>query len=222
MDDLRKRSFFHRNSLSIVFLALFAASLAGQAVTGCAEYNDFLREHGSGPVTLGNYFASGHFLQATFENWESEFLQMALFVVFTVFLRQRGSSESKKPGDETIDRSSLEPIPGSPWPVRKGGIFLAVYRNSLSIALALLFALSFALHWYGSWIDHLQREALSGGQPLTFGGFACSGKLWFESFQNWQSEFLSVFAIVFLSIYLRQAGSPQSKKVNAPHADTGV
>ncbi|MDB5197726.1 MAG: hypothetical protein JWP88_2097, partial [Flaviaesturariibacter sp.] len=48
-----------------------------------------------------------------------------------------------------------------------------------------------------------------------------NSRLWFESFQNWQSEFLSVFAIVVFSVFLRQEGSAQSKPVDAPDGETG-
>ena len=48
-----------------------------------------------------------------------------------------------------------------------------------------------------------------------------TSQFWFESFQNWQSEFLSVGAMVVLSIFLRQRGSPESKPVDSPHSETG-
>ena len=48
-----------------------------------------------------------------------------------------------------------------------------------------------------------------------------SSQFWFESFQNWQSEFLAIAAMVVLSIHLRQRGSPESKPVDAPHSQTG-
>jgi hypothetical protein len=196
-------------------------SLSGQVYTGWKEHNEFLSNYDQPAITLGGYFKSGHFLQATFENWESEFLQMALFVVFTIFLRQQGSSESKKCDEGSIDPSELQPKKDSPWPVKKGGIILSVYKHSLSIVLFLLFILSFVLHWYGSWIDFNEQQYLEQKPQLPFLSFIENKKLWFESFQNWQSEFLSIFAIIFLSIYLRQIGSSQSKAVNASNSKTG-
>jgi hypothetical protein len=89
------RDFIRKNSLSIVFLILFLCSLAGQFFTGYSHYNEDLHEDGQQSVGYAAYFHSGHFIQATFENWESEFLQMALFVLLTIWLRQKGSSESK-------------------------------------------------------------------------------------------------------------------------------
>jgi hypothetical protein len=168
------------------------------------------------------YISSGHFIQATFENWESEFLQMALFVLLTVSLRQKGSSESKKMDEpEEVDR---EPSPNrrdAPWPVHKGGMLLNIYKHSLSIVLALLFVLSFVIHLSGSLKDENEQLVLKGLPPETIGQYLGESRFWFESFQNWQSEFLSVFAIVVLSIFLREKGSPQSKPVDAPNDETG-
>ncbi|HYG49934.1 MAG TPA: DUF6766 family protein, partial [Flavobacteriales bacterium] len=109
----------------------------------------------------------------------------------------------------------------SPWAVRKGGIWLWIYCYSLSLALLFLFLLSFFLHWYGSWIDFNEKQLLEGKQPEEMLAYIGNKKFWFESFQNWQSEFISIFSIVFLSIFLRQKGSSQSKKVNDPHWKTG-
>jgi hypothetical protein len=215
----KKNSFFRKNGLSIIFLLLTVISLAFQAVTGWHEYNDFLDEHHQPHVKLSHYFSSGHFLQATFENWESEFLQMALFVILTVSLRQEGSSESKGLDEPSIEHSDLKAKKDSPWPVKKGGIWLSGYKYSLSIVLTLLFLLSFFLHWYGSWIDYNEKQILDQLPPMEFIPYIEKSKFWFESFQNWQSEFLSVFTIIYLSIYLRQWGSSQSKPVNMAHDD---
>lgn len=222
---MRKKSkpgFFFRNGLSLVFALLMLASITGQVLTGWREHNDELLQHGSVPKSIGQYLVSGHFLQATFENWESEFLQMALFVVFTVFLYQKGSSESNPIGEpDEQKRNELQPKADSPWPVKKGGIALAIYKHSLSISLFLLFAASFMIHWYGSWKDYNEKQVLEAQQVKSFIAYLYETKFWFESFQNWQSEFLSVLAIILLSVYLREKGSSQSKPVNAPHHETG-
>jgi len=215
------RKFFRENGLSVVFLLLFVFALAGQILTGHAEYNKEQTEDGAPTITLGSYLSSGHFIQATFENWESEFLQMALFVVLTISLRQRGSSESKDFEPEEADREPSAKRKGAPWPVRKGGIILKLYKHSLTIALFLLFIFSFVIHLYGSLKDENHLLKLKGEAPENLVDFLGSSRFWFESFQNWQSEFLSVFAIVILSIYLRQIGSPQSKPVDAPNSETG-
>jgi hypothetical protein len=216
------RKFIRNNSLSLVFFLLFVFTLAGQFFSGYAEHNKERKEEGQPALALSNYISSGHFIQATFENWESEFLQMALFVVLTISLRQKGSSESKKcEGKEEVDREPSAKRKDAPWPVRKGGIVLKLYKNSLSIALALLFILSFVLHFYGSLKNENADLALKGLPPETAGHYFTASRFWFESFQNWQSEFLSVFAIVILSVFLRQKGSPQSKPVDAPNYETG-
>lgn len=223
MFPLKKKeySYLYRNGLIVVFLFLFLISLVGQSYNGWIEFNDFLSDYKQPPVTYGYYLHSGHFIQATFENWESEFLQMALFVILTIFLRQQGSSESKSCDEPIVDLAELKPHSHSPWPVKKGGIWLAVYKHSLSIALLSIYLISFVLHWYGSWLNYNLEQGLKHKPLETFLQYGASSRLWFESFQNWQSEFLSVFAIIFLSIYLRQMGSSQSKKVNASYADTG-
>lgn len=95
---------FHENGLSIVLFVLFFLSLVGQYFTGYSEYNDERRAHGENAVSYTQYFGEGHFIKAVFENWESEFLQMGAYVLLTIFLFQKGSSESKTPGTtERID-----------------------------------------------------------------------------------------------------------------------
>ncbi len=216
------KKFFRNNGLSIVFFLLFVISLIGQIFTGWKEHNNDRQEEGLPAIEMTAYFSSGHFSQATFENWESEFLQMALFVILTISLRQKGSSESKGfDGNEPVDRQPSKRRKDVPWPVRKGGWILAVYKRSLSIALLLLFLISFILHLCGSLKDENEQLLGKGLPPETLGHHLQSSRFWFESFQNWQSEFLSVFAIVVLSVFLRQQGSPQSKPVDAPDAETG-
>ncbi len=215
------KQFWRNNSLSIVFVALFLLALAGQIMTGFKEHNKELTEEGQTPVPMSTYLSSGHFLQATFENWESEFLQMALFVLLTVSLRQKGSSESKKFEPEEIDREPDPKRKDTPRPVRKGGLILSLYKSSLSLVLTVLFLLSFAVHMYGSLKDENEQLIAKGLPPESFTSPIGSSRCWFESYQNWQSEFLSVFAIVILSIYLRQKGSPQSKPVDASNSETG-
>lgn len=214
----RKEGFWRKNGLSMVFLLFFVFTMIAQAVTGFKQYNEELHDKGAPAVTFGHYLGTGHFIEATFENWESEFLQMALFVVLTACLYQRGSSESNDPDE----KESPTPVTAaSPWPVRRGGLVGRLYANSLSIALFTLFLFSFLLHWLGSWENYNTMQALEGKTRATFFGYFVNSKLWFESFQNWQSEFLSVFAMVVLSIFLRQKGSAQSKPVEAPDSQTG-
>lgn len=216
------KKFLRNNGLSICFFLLFTVSFAGQILFGFVEHNKELLEDGVPKINLFSYFSTGHFIESTFENWESEFLQMALLVVLTIFLQQKGSSESKDlDKQEEVDREPSAKRKNVPWPVKKGGWMLAVYKHSLSIALFLLFFLSMAAHFYGSLKDENEQLALKGLPLETASAYIIDSRFWFESFQNWQSEFLSVFAIVIFSIYLRQIGSSQSKPVDAPHMQTG-
>jgi hypothetical protein len=216
------KKFIKNNGLSITFLGIFILTILAQVHFGLLEHNRELTEDGGSAQSLGQYLSSGHFLESTFENWESEFLQMGMFVLLTIFLMEKGSSESKKfDGTDTVDREPDPNRPGAPWPVKKGGFVLWVYKRSLTLAFFLLFIISFVLHFYGSLKDENDINALRG-QPLqTAGQFIGDSKFWFESFQNWQSEFLSIYAMIVLSIYLRQKGSSQSKPVDAPHSETG-
>lgn len=216
-----RNSFFYNNGLSIVFLAMAIVALGAQTFYGWRVFNDFLKEYHLAGISFLQYFGTGHFLQSTFENWESEFLQMTLFILLTIFLKQKGSSESKKmSGVEEVDRKP-QSHDKAPWPVKAGGFVLAVYKHSLSLALMALFLFSFYLHWFGSNRDYNFEQDLKGAPTENMVAYLANPRLWFESFQNWQSEFLSVFAIIFLSIYLREYGSPQSKPVDAPNEETG-
>jgi hypothetical protein len=220
------RRIFRDNGLSIVlFLGFFLTLLIGQTLTGHQEYNSDQQEHGQPPVTYLEYLGTGHFLEATAENWESEFFQMGFYVVLTVFLYQKGSSESKEPGKkEAVDRDPRQSKnkKDAPWPVRQGGFILKLYENSLSIALFLFFLISFYFHAVGGAVEYNQ-EQLEHGRIEQFTTFQYMGtsRFWFESLQNWQSEFLAIFAMVVLTIFLRQKGSPESKPVDAPHSQTG-
>ena len=212
----------YENGLSIVLLFAFAALLWAQSYTGWKSYNQQQRDHGEPSVTYGKYLTTGHFVEATAENWESEFLQMALFVWLSMFLYQKGSSESKDPDKkEEVDREPDKRRKGAPWPVRKGGFILAVYKHSLCYSLFLLFLISFCMHWYGSMNEFNEEQMQKGQATETAMQYLGNSKLWFESFENWQSEFLSVFSIIVLSIFLRQQGSAQSKPVDAPNSETG-
>lgn len=216
------KKFLHNNGLSVVFIILFILSLGGQILTGFHHNNEELEEENKPPLSMSAYLHSGHFIQATFENWESEFLQMGLFVLLTISLRQKGSSESKSCDEpEEVDREPDPKKKNAPWPVKKGGIILKLYKNSLSIAFFILFILSFLLHLYGSLKDENEKRIAKGFASIPFHEYILKSRFWFESFQNWQSEFLSVFAIVIFSIFLRQKGSPQSKPVDAPDDETG-
>jgi hypothetical protein len=216
--------FWRRNGLSLTLFSLFALLLAGQLFAGWLNHNDELAAHGAPRVSLADYASSGAFVETTAENWESEFLQMFFYVVLTVFLYQRGSSESKpldKPSEVEEDPRLHRDKPDAPAPVRRGGWVLKLYENSLSLALFVLFAISFVLHACGGHAAYTAEQLQHGEPPSTLWQYVGSSRFWFESLQNWQSEFLAICAMVVLSIHLRQRGSPESKPVAAAHTDTG-
>jgi hypothetical protein len=219
------RRILRENGLSILLTLFLIVFLIGQAVTGMLEYNEDQREHGQATVDFVSYLGSSHFLEATMENWESEFLQMFAFVVLTACLFQKGSAESKKLDEkEPIDRDPRKSRnkKDAPWPVRKGGVVLTLYENSLSLAFLLLFLGSFALHAVGGAKEYNQHQLEHGNTvKVSTLEYIGTSRFWFESFQNWQSEFLSVAAMVVFSIFLRQRGSPESKPVDSPHSQTG-
>nr|WP_314499240.1 DUF6766 family protein [uncultured Chryseobacterium sp.] len=212
-------NFFYKNGLSIVVMSLFILFLGCQFITGWHVKNSELAEVKMPPLSLTEYFYSPHFMQATFENWESEFLQMGMYVLLTVALKQKGSAESKSLTEkEDVDRKPIA-HQNAPWAVKKGGIILAVYQHSLSIAFIILFLLSFIFHFKGSFNNYNEEQMEKHLQTVQWTDYLTDSQFWFESFQNWQSEFLAVGAIVLLSIWLREKGSPQSKPVDAPSDD---
>jgi len=218
------KSWLRHNGLSITVLSIFVVLLVGQCLTGWNSHNEERLQSGAAALSLGEYLSSGHFAEATSENWESEFLQMAAYVLLTVFLRQRGSAESKSfSGEEAVDRDPRRDRnkPDVPYPVRRGGWLLALYEWSLSLAFFIMFLLAFAWHVAGGLRLENDERALDGLAPTSLSDFLSSAEFWFQSLQNWQSEFLAVAAIVLLSIWLRQRGSPEPNPVSAPHAQTG-
>ena len=211
-------------SLTLTMLGLFAIFAAGQALTGWQAHNADLVEHGQMAMTLRSYLSAGHFWEAIFENWESEFLQMWAFVTFTTVLYQVGSPESRRPG--VVEPVDADPrrfthLADAPWPVRRGGWVLVVYEHSLGLALLMLFLVSWVGHALGGWTHYRVEETLHGRPAPALVEYLASSRFWFESFQNWQSEFLSVAAMIWLSVYLRQRWSPESKPVHAAHTETG-
>jgi hypothetical protein len=216
------KRFLYENSLLFVGFALVLVTMMGQTLTGWHEYNNDLEDLKLPLLSLGQYLGSGHFLEATFENWESEFLQMGVYVMLTIWLRQKGSSESKKLyEEEEVDRVPDPSKEDAPGPVKRGGWVLQVYKKSLSIAFFLLFFASVWLHARGGMQVYNIEQQQHGEPTVSLLEFMATSRFWFQSFQNWQSEFLSIVSIVGLSIFLRQHGSPQSKPVDASNDETG-
>jgi hypothetical protein len=92
------------NGLVLVMLGLFVVCMAGQILAGWSAWNEDQTRQGAATVALIPYLGSGHFVSAVFENWESEFLQMAMYVTLTIWLRQKGSPEPKpREGETEVD-----------------------------------------------------------------------------------------------------------------------
>jgi uncharacterized protein (DUF486 family) len=216
------RRLLKQNGLSIAVFGLFAIFLVGESLTGWHAFNGDAVEHGERAIGYVSYLTTGHFMEGVFENWESEFLQMAAYIVLTIWLVQKGSPESKpmEAGGEPEppDASGAERVPE---PVRRGGWRRRIYESSLSIAFAVLFVLAIVLHAVGGAREYSAQLVEHGQPPVGLMTFVTTSTFWYQSFQNWQSEFLAVGLLVVLSVFLRQRGSPQSKPVAAPSGETG-
>lgn len=212
------------NSLSIALFSLFFVFLVGLAVTGHQHENQILSEHQQPVVSFLEYISSPTFFEAVFENWESEFLQMGALVLLTIWLVQKGAADSKRlRGKEAVDTSSrLSIIHASTWHRRTKAFGKLLYDNSLSIALFGLFLVSFILHAISGVGAANQEAALHGDASMSITQYIVSAQFWFESFQNWQSEFLSVGILIVLSIFLRQRHSPESKPIGSKNNDTAA
>ncbi|MBA2248307.1 MAG: hypothetical protein H0W23_09265 [Chloroflexia bacterium] len=215
------RRFLRENDLTLVMFGLFILCLIGQFVAGLHVYNESQEALGLANVSGAGYVRTGHFVEAVFENWESEFLQMGAYILLTVFLYQKGSAVSRNPDDpDEVDAGSGGHA-DVPWPVRRGGIALHVYENSLALALFGLFLVSFLLHAAGGARDASAELAAHGEPGVSLLTYLGTARFWFESLQNWQSEFLSIGVLVVLTIFLRQRGSPESKPIDPPHRESG-
>jgi hypothetical protein len=222
-EEQRTTPWLRNSKLAAACLAIFVVLLFAQSLTGWKERNNDAVTHHQANISYGEYLTTGHFYEATFENWESEFLQMAAFVVLTVWLVQKGSAESKQPGGDAVDEDPARHRndPNAPWPVRRGGVWLKLYKNSLLIAFVVLFVGSMIGHAVAGTAEYNSEQVELREQQVSVVEFVRTSQFWFQSFQNWQSEFLAVGSIVVLTIFLRQQGSSESKPVHAPTDHTG-
>ena len=215
------------NALSLAFGALFVLALAGQAIAGFLEGNERLQEHGLAPLGFGEYLTSSDFVVDVAENWQSEFLQFTLFIAATIWLVQRGSPESKKPGDEGPGSDEEQLVAeharaDSPEWARVRGIRLAIFSNSLLLVMGGVFVLSWLAQSLAGTVVMNTENAEHGQPAITWAEYLVTADFWNRTLQNWQSEFLAVGAMIALSIFLRQRGSSESKPVGAPHHESSV
>ena len=222
----RPRGFLRDNALSLVFGAMFLLTLVGQAISGTADYNAQQVVDGLEPVTLLEYVTSSSFGVDVMENWQSEYLQFFLYIFGTVWLIQRGSAESKKPGEEGAESDKEQRIgrhaqDDSPEWARTGGWRTAVFSRSLGLLMGGLFLLTWAASSVAGWAAFNSEQLGQRQDPVSWVSYLGQADFWNRSFQNWQSEMLAVGSMAVFSVYLRQRGSPESKPVGVAHAKTG-
>jgi hypothetical protein len=221
------KRWIHEHSLSLFFLTIFLAALIGQAIAGHELHNQEAAAHGGEPMSFWRYATSSDFGNAVMENWQSEYLQFLLFMLATVWLMQRGSPESKEPGEEGLESKQKQKLEGyaaedSPGWARVGGIRTTLYSNSLLIAMAIIFIGSWLAQSLTGWTQFNAEQDDHGDPRVSWLSYIGSATFWESTLQNWQSEFLAVGSFAVLAIFLRQRGSPESKPVGAPHDATGV
>jgi hypothetical protein len=218
--------FVRNNALSLAFGALFLITLVGQAISGVADFNAEQVADGLPQVGFLDYVTSSSFAVDVMENWQSEYLQFLLYILATVWLVQKGSSESKEPGDEGTQSDEEQRVGphtevDSPVWARVGGWRTAVFSRSLGLLMGGLFVLTWAASAVAGWAAFNSQQLGQRQDPVTFLGYLGEADFWNRSFQNWQSEMLAVGSMAIFAVYLRQRGSPESKPVGVAHADTG-
>jgi hypothetical protein len=223
----RARGFIKDNALSLVFGILFLSSLVGQALAGWSQFNNMQHAEGLGKVSLAYYLRSADFAVDVVENWQSEYLQFLVYIMLTIWLVQKGSTESKKPGEEgpeTDEQQKLgwHTVPDSPKWAKSGGWRTWVFSWSLFAMMAAIFLVSWIAQLVAGWAAFNETRLQQLQDPLTLGAYALNADFWARTLQNWQSEFLAVGSMAIFTVYLRQRGSTQSKPVGEPHDTTGA
>jgi hypothetical protein len=210
------------NALSLLFGGLFLLALVGQSVAGWLENNERLEQHGMPAEAFGSFLTSSEFVVDVAENWQSEFLQFFLFIAATIWFVQRGSPESKKPGDEGPGTDEDQMVgehaqPDSPSWAKARGIRQTLFSNSLLLVMGTVFVLSWLAQSLAGNVVMNSENAEHGQPAIPWVEYLGTPDFWNRTLQNWQSEFLAVGAMIALSIFLRQRGSGESKPVGLPH-----
>ena len=219
------KRFLRDNGLSLFFGTIFLLALLGQAVSGLARYNQDQLSSGAERVSFWAYVTSSSFAVDVAENWQSEYLQFFLMILVTVWLVQRGSTESKEPDEVGTESDEQQKVgrhadEDSPTWARLGGWRTAVYSRSLATVMGLFFVGSLLAQSVAGRAAYNAEQLGQFSDPVSWTGYLVSADFWNRTLQNWQSEFLAVCSAVLFSIYLRQRGSPESKPVGAPHEAT--
>jgi hypothetical protein len=220
------KTFLRENSLSLFFGTIFLVTLVGQSFAGQHAYNAEQTEHGASAVSWLTYVTSPHYWGAVMENWQSEFLQFAMFIGVTIWLVQKGSNESKPLGDEGIESDGRQKVgrfadPSSPLWARVGGFRTRLYENSLLLTMGVIFLATWVAQSLNNWRLFNEEQREHREQAVSWARYLVDPDFWEKTLQNWQSEFLAVGTMAVFTIYLRQRGSPESKPVGAPHDETG-
>jgi hypothetical protein len=213
--------------LSLFFFAIFLVTLIGQSVVGLLAYNEDQQSHGAPPVSYVEFVTSSDFVVDVAENWQSEYLQFFLLILATVWLVQKGSTESKQPGEEGVESDEEQYVggkakPDSPRWARVGGWRTTVYSNSLLIVMGAIFVLSWTAQSVAGAVSFSDEQVEHGAAPVSWAEYVVSPDFWNRTLQNWQSELLAVGSMIAFTIYLRQRGSPESKPVGTPHDETSA
>jgi hypothetical protein len=215
------------NGLSLAFGLLLLGALTGQAFTGLARFNEEALDAGLSPISIVDYVTSSNFAVDVAENWQSEYLQFFLYIVLTVWLVQRGSPESKAPGEigRQSDKDQLVgqyAKPDSPAWAKASGWRRTLFSRSLGLVMGVIFLCSWTAQLVAGRSSYNAEQLMDLQAPVSLGEYLLAPDFWNRTLQNWQSEFLAVGSMVAFSIYLRERGSPESKPVGAPHSTTGT
>jgi hypothetical protein len=221
------RRFVRENALSLAFGGLFLLTLAGQAVAGVADYNAQQATRQLPGIGFWQFITSSTYAADVTENWQSEYLQFFLYVVATVWLVQRGSTESKEVGEEGPGDDQQEKVGGhaeadSPRPAVEGGFRGLVYSRSLGLLMGFIFLFCWAAQSIAGRANYNMERLRDLEGPLSWTQYVASSDFWNRTLQNWQSELLAVGSFAIFAVFLRQRGSAESKPVGAPHEATGV
>jgi hypothetical protein len=221
------RRFVREQALTLAFTALLLVALIGQVVSGLSGYNEEAADAELPTLSLLQYVTSSTFAVDVAENWQSEYLQFLLYILFTVWLLQRGSPESKpldKAGRESDEAQKVGAFATSRSPAwaRSSGWRRRVYSRSLGLVMGAAFLGSWSAQLVAGRSAHNAELIRDLQEPVGWIDYATGPDFWSRTLQNWQSEFLAVASMVVFSIYLRERGSPESKPVGETHDATGI
>jgi hypothetical protein len=163
------RRFLRDNALSLTMFGFFLLFWAAQSLTGWHAANADNRQYHQPLERYREYLTSGHFVEATAENWESEFLQMSGYVFLTSFLFQVVAPESKPFQGDAIneDPGQARDRQEVPWPVRRGGLVLSLYEHSLALVLFVIFLACCIVHAIGGTAEFNAEQLTHGEQPVS-------------------------------------------------------